>query len=102
MGLAALLLDCCLFTRSQLDQAMAQQRATGERLARVLVRQGLVSQEQVLQVIGDQFHMPVVDLQKVTIDQATLQSLPAKLVYRQNCVPISRTTDGGGAQTLTI
>ena len=97
MGIASLLLDRGLISRAQLEEALAEQRATGERLDRVLVRMGLVSQGQVLQVIGDQFQMPVVDLQSINIDSEVLQALPAKLVFRQNCVPIARTGD-----TLTV
>jgi general secretion pathway protein E/type IV pilus assembly protein PilB len=100
MGIAALLLDRGIITRPQLDEAIAEQRASGERLDRVLVRKGMVSQEQVLQVIGDQLHMPVVDLRTVAIDQAVLQAIPAKLVYRQNCVPIARSADN--PPTLTV
>jgi type II secretion system protein E len=97
MGIAALLLDRGLITREQLDEVLAEQRSSGERLDRLLVRKGLVSQNQVLQVIGDQFQMPVVDLQSIEIDDAVLQALPPKLVFRQNCVPIARNND-----TLTI
>ncbi|MBC7835896.1 MAG: type II/IV secretion system protein [Phycisphaerales bacterium] len=97
MGIASLLLERGLITQPQLDDALAEQRATGERLDRVLVRLGLVNQNQVMQVIGDQFHMPVVSLSEMQIDRAVLATLPAKLVYRQNCVPIAKTPD-----TLTI
>lgn len=90
MGIATLLLDRGLVTRAQLDEAVAQQRATGERLDRVLVRMRLVSPDQVLEVIGSQFHMEVVDLQQVEVKAEVLGLLPAKLVYKQNCVPIGR------------
>src|SRR5205085_3635390 len=89
MGIATLLLDRGLVTRGQLDEAVAQQRASGERLDRVLVRMGLVSPDQVLGVIGDQFHMEVVDLQTIEVKPDVLGLLPAKLVYRQNCGPVS-------------
>jgi len=97
MGIATLLLDRGLVTRGQLDDAVAQQRASGERLDRVLVRMGLVSPDQVLNVIGDQFHMEVVDLHSIEVKPDILGILPAKLVYRQNCVPLSK--DNG---TLTV
>jgi general secretion pathway protein E/type IV pilus assembly protein PilB len=97
MGIATLLLDRGLVTRGQLDDAVAQQRASGERLDRVLVRMGLVSPDQVLNVIGDQFHMAVVDLDSIEVKPDILGILPAKLVYRQNCVPLYK--DNG---TLTV
>jgi general secretion pathway protein E/type IV pilus assembly protein PilB len=97
MALTTLLLDRGLVTRDQLDDAVAQQRATGERLDRVLVKMGLVSPRDVLRAIGAQFHMEVVDLHSVEARPEVLQTIPAKLVYRQNCVPIAK--DHG---TLTV
>jgi type II secretory ATPase GspE/PulE/Tfp pilus assembly ATPase PilB-like protein len=90
MGIGTVLLERGLITRAQLEEALAEQRATGDRLDRVLVRMGLVTRDQVLHAIGDQFQMPVVDLETVLVEPKVLSLLPAKLVYKQNCVPISR------------
>ncbi len=97
MGVGTILLERGLVSREQLEQAVAEQRATGERLDHVLVRLGLVSRDQVLGAIGDQLHMPVVDLSTLAVEPKVLETLPAKLVYKQNCVPISRTDN-----TLTV
>ena len=90
MGIGTVLLDRGVISREQLEAALEQQRATGERLDRVLVRSGVVSAEQVLQTIGDQFHLDVVDLDAVTVESKVLQILPAGLVHKQRCVPIRR------------
>src|SRR5690606_22501335 len=91
MGIGSVLLERGLIDRAGLERALAEQRETGERLDRVLVRLGLVSRGQVLDVIGDQFDMQVVDLATVEVEPKTLASLPAKLVYKQRCVPIRQT-----------
>jgi type II secretory ATPase GspE/PulE/Tfp pilus assembly ATPase PilB-like protein len=44
----------------------------------------------VLHALGDQFHMPVVDLATTAVEREVLETLPAQLVYKQNCVPIER------------
>jgi type II secretory ATPase GspE/PulE/Tfp pilus assembly ATPase PilB-like protein len=90
MAIGALLLERGLVSKPDLDRAAAEQRTTGERLDRTLIRLGLVTRELVLEAIGDQFHMPVVDLESIEVDPAVLGLLPAKLVYKQHCVPISR------------
>ncbi len=90
MGIGLVLLERGLITRAQLDEALAEQRNSGERLDRVLVRLRIVTRDQVLSALGDQFHMPVVDLADVSPSQTVLEALPAKLVYRQNCVPIDQ------------
>ncbi len=90
MGIATLLLQQGLLSRSQVDRAVAEQRTSGERLDRVLIRLGFVKREMVLQVIGDQFQMPVVDLSTMQIERDILATLPPKLVHKQSCVPIAR------------
>jgi type II secretory ATPase GspE/PulE/Tfp pilus assembly ATPase PilB-like protein len=97
MGIASLLLERGLVTQPQLDEAVAEQRATGDRLDRVLVRQRVVSARDVLRVMGDQFHIPVVDLASIDIDPAVVGILPPKLVFRDNCLPLAREGD-----TLTV
>jgi type II secretory ATPase GspE/PulE/Tfp pilus assembly ATPase PilB-like protein len=97
MGIGSVLLERGLITKAQLQQALAEQRASGERLDRVLVRLGFVSRNQVLAAIGDQFHMPVVDLESMVVESKVLAALPPRLVYKQNCVPI-RQNDG----TITV
>ncbi|HZW11355.1 MAG TPA: GspE/PulE family protein [Phycisphaerales bacterium] len=93
MGIGATLVERGLISREQLDDALAEQRASGERLDRVIVRKGYVSRDQVLLALGDQFHMQVVDLASIEVEPKLLESLPSKLVYRQGCVPISRRDD---------
>jgi len=90
MGIGTLLLERGTIGREQLEQALAEARRTGERVERVLVRQGLVSREEVLAVMGEQFSLPVVDLAELDVDPEVLRQLPSQLVYRQNVVPIAR------------
>lgn len=97
MGIGTVLLDRGVISPEQLEEALALQRATGERLDRVLVRMGVVSQDQVLQTIGDQFHLDVVDLDAMVVESKVLQALPASLVHKQRCVPIA--SENG---TLTV
>ncbi|MCA9299674.1 MAG: Flp pilus assembly complex ATPase component TadA, partial [Phycisphaerales bacterium] len=97
MGIGMILQERGLITHTQLDEAIAEQRSSGERLDRVLVRMNMVTQEQVLQAVGDQFHMPVVDLASLDVVGDVLDMLPSNLVHRQSCVPISRDGD-----TLTV
>jgi len=74
----------------QLDRAVAEQRSTGERLDRVLIRMGFATRAQILEAVGDQFQMPVVDVTTLAVDASVLATLPSKLVFRQRCVPIAR------------
>ncbi|MCH2132603.1 MAG: GspE/PulE family protein [Phycisphaerales bacterium] len=88
MGIGLLLQERGLVSRDQLDEAIETQTRTGERLDRVLVRMGYVRSEDVLQAIGQQFSMPIVDLASQEVPEETLQLLPPRLVFKQQCVPI--------------
>ena len=91
MGIGTILVDRGLITAEQLDEAIDEQKRTGERLDHVLVRLGHVAPEEVLEAIGRQFDMPIVDLAEIQVDEEVLQTLPAKLVFKQQCVPVRRT-----------
>ena len=93
MGVGTILLERGLINREQLDRAIEEQNRTGERLDHVMVRLGLVSSSAVLEVIGHQFALPIVDLDAIDVDPEVLQLLPLKLVFKQRCVPIAR-SDG--------
>ena len=86
MGIGTLLLDRGLISDRQLAEAIAEQQRTGERLDHALVRLGFVRPQDVLEAIGQQFGMPIVDLASVDVDDATLKMLPPKLVFKQRCV----------------
>ncbi|MGA1393293.1 MAG: GspE/PulE family protein, partial [Phycisphaerales bacterium] len=91
MGIGTLLLDRGMISDAQLAEAIAEQQRTGERLDHALVRLGFVRPHEVLEAIGQQFGMPIVDLTSIEVDEATLRMLPPKLVFKQRCVPIRRT-----------
>src|SRR5205814_8472660 len=40
--------------------------------------------------IGQQFAMPIVDLNAIEASEDVLRTLPAKLVFKQRCVPIEK------------
>ena len=90
MGIGSILLERGLITDDQLSESINEQRRTGERLDHVLVRLGYVRQSDVLEAIGQQFSMPIVDLNLVDVKDEVLKVLPSKLVFKQRCVPIAR------------
>jgi general secretion pathway protein E/type IV pilus assembly protein PilB len=90
MSIVEVLLEKCLITADQLREAMDLRKKEGVRLDRALVKLGYIPEETLLKITSEQLSMPMIDLSDVTIDVETLRSLPAKLIYRKNLVPISR------------
>ncbi|MBM4112642.1 MAG: type II/IV secretion system protein [Phycisphaerae bacterium] len=90
MGIDTFLVQQGLLTQEQLADALVEQKRSGERLDRILVRLGLVGSDDVLAAIASQFHLPIVSLDDVEVDDETLRILPAKVVFKLNCAPIGR------------
>jgi general secretion pathway protein E/type IV pilus assembly protein PilB len=90
MSISQILLDKGLLRPEQVDEAAALQRAEGLRLDRAIVQLGFLTERQLLEVMAEQLHLPLVNLTDISIEPQTLQALPSKLVYRKRLVPISR------------
>ncbi|HMH99881.1 MAG TPA: ATPase, T2SS/T4P/T4SS family, partial [Bradyrhizobium sp.] len=90
MSISQILLEKRLLTPEQLNEAMAFQKVEGLRLDRAIVQLGFLTELQLLEVMAEQLHLPLVSLADLTIEPATLQALPSKIVYRKRLVPISR------------
>jgi general secretion pathway protein E/type IV pilus assembly protein PilB len=90
MSITQILLDKGLLTASQLDEALALQNAEGLRVDRAIIQLGHLSERQLLEVMAEQLHLPLLNLAEISIDAETLQVLPPKIVYRKRLVPLSR------------
>jgi general secretion pathway protein E/type IV pilus assembly protein PilB len=90
VGIGSILLERGLISDEQLSEAIAEQKRSGERLDMVLVRLGFVNSGEVLEAIGQQFSMPIIDLSSIDVKEEVLRQLPSKLVFKQRCVPIER------------
>lgn len=93
MGIESLLLNRGLVSRDQVDEAMSEQQASGERLDRVLLRMGHVDRTSMLEAVSDQFSMEIVDLSAISVAGDVLSLLPSRLIFRLQCAPISRDND---------
>lgn len=90
MNLSQLLLSNGLLTDAQLRDATALQRTEGLRLDHAIVRLGFLTERQILELMAEHLHLPLVELGDIAIPQEILRSLPSKIVYRKRLVPISR------------
>jgi type II secretion system protein E len=90
MILPKLLLGKGLVTQGQLDEAAALQQKEGLRLDRAIVQLGILTERQLLEVMAEELHLPLMSLGEAAIDPEILRALPAKVVYRKRLVPISR------------
>jgi type II secretion system protein E len=90
MSIGQTLVGKGLLSPEQLQRAMELQQREGLRLDRAVIQLGFLTERQMLELLGEQLHLPIVSLEEVTIDNQTLKSLPPRFVYRKRLVPISR------------
>ena len=96
-----LLLDKGLVEKEQIQRGLEYQQRSGEklRLGEVLVRFGYVSEEDVLKCIGEQFDVPVVDLNKLRPEVEAVDAVPRNTAKMHNILPLKRS---GNALVVAI
>ena len=96
--LGEMLIKHKLITEDQLQKALAHQKAEGGKLGRNLVDMGFIKDEQITQLLSQQFGVPAVNLAHFKeIDPQVIKLMPAEVAQKYQVMPLTRT----GA-TLTI
>jgi type IV pilus assembly protein PilB len=95
--LGEILLRDGLVSREQLGQALAEQKASKHRLGYVLVKLGLVQELEITKVLARQYRMPAVDLSRFEVDPKILKLVPADMATKGVVLPLKRE-----GRTLTV
>jgi type IV pilus assembly protein PilB len=92
-----LLLREGLVTQEQLNKALAEQRSSGTRVGYNLVKLGFVKETDLTRMLARQHKMPAVDLSKFQVDPRVAKLIPGELALKHSVLPLKR--DG---RTLTV
>jgi type IV pilus assembly protein PilB len=87
-------------TVEDLDRALAEHAASGDRVGSVLVANGVVDELSVARAIGEQLGLPVVDLSRQAPAPAAETLLPGDLARGLGAVPLGM--DGDGACLVAV
>jgi type IV pilus assembly protein PilB len=81
-----------ILSPEQLEQALKAQKEAGgkDRLGSVLVRLGLLSDEDVTNFLSRQYGVPAINLQFFEIDPAVVKLIPHETAKRYQILPLSR------------
>jgi type IV pilus assembly protein PilB len=81
-----------ILSPEQLEQALKAQKESGgkDRLGSVLVRLGLLSDEDVTNFLSRQYGVPAINLQFFEIDPAVVKLIPYETSKRYQILPLSR------------
>jgi type IV pilus assembly protein PilB len=95
--LGEVLLRDGVLSREQLTQALTEQKATKHRLGYVLVKLGLVPELEITKVLARQYRMPAVDLSRFEVDPKILKLVPSDMAAKGVVLPLKRE-----GRTLTV
>jgi type IV pilus assembly protein PilB len=95
--LGELLLRDKRITPSQIQEALAHQRANGGRLGATLVKLGFLKDDDITEVLSRQYGVPAVDLKDFHFDTSLLKLIPGDTASKYCVIPVSR-----AGNTLTL
>jgi len=95
--LGELLVKEKLISQDQLKQALDFQKHHGGRLGTALVKMGLVTDDEVTAVLSRQYGVPSINLKYYEVDPTVVKLIPQETAVRYQIVPLSRV-----GSTLTI
>jgi type IV pilus assembly protein PilB len=86
-----------LITREQLDKALQEQKQSGTRVGYNLVKLGFIQETELTKILARQYKMPAVDLSRFEVDPRIAKLVPGDLAMKHLVLPLKR--DG---RTLTV
>jgi type IV pilus assembly protein PilB len=86
-----------LITKDQLSKALQEQTQSGMRLGYCLVKLGYIDENELTRLVARQHRMPAVDLARFEVDQRIIKLIPNDLATKHLILPLKR--DG---RTLTV
>ncbi|HTY09322.1 MAG TPA: ATPase, T2SS/T4P/T4SS family, partial [Candidatus Edwardsbacteria bacterium] len=85
-----MLLKAGLISGEQLDKALVEQKGSGSRLGSILVKQGFITEDEIVQFLSKQFNVPAVNLREYKIDPTLVKLIPSQVAQKYGILPLSR------------
>jgi len=88
--LKKILVDSQLISQEALDKAIQVQRMEGGHLSKILIHQGVISEEHLMGCLAKQLDMPVIKLSKMKISPEILKIIPQQVAGHYYVLPVSK------------
>src|SRR5881628_3740367 len=95
--LGEILLREGLITQDQLKKALLEQKNTEMRLGYTLVKLGFVEETEISKMLARQYRMPAVDLSRFEVDPKIIKLIPPDVAIKHAVLPLKRE-----GRTLTV
>jgi MSHA biogenesis protein MshE len=92
--LGDLLINHKLISQAQLEQALADQKKSGQKLGRVLINDGYLTEDQMLEALSEQLKIPFVDLLHYKFNPDVIKLIPEIQSRRFRAVALSADDSG--------
>jgi MSHA biogenesis protein MshE len=89
-----LLVEHKVISEAQLQTALADQKKSGRKLGRVLIENGFVKEDLLLELLSRQLAIPFIDLTSFELNPELVQKLPETYARRYRAIVIKQTPEG--------
>ena len=86
-----------LISKDQLEKALQEQRSSSMRLGYCLVKLGFIQETEITKMLARQYRMPAVDLARFEVDPKIVKMIPADVALKHMVLPLKRE-----GRTLTV
>ncbi len=88
--LGEILIEGGLLTRMQLEEALPYQKKSGLKLGQFLVREGIVSETQIVDMVSNQLNLRKYTSVNYQVDPELANVIPAEMAFRYQAVPLRK------------
>ena len=88
--LGELLLDAKKLTEKDLLRALTEQKKYGDKLGRVIVKLGMLSEKEIIDTVSKQLNIPIIDLKELEIPEDVISLITADMAKSSMVIPIMR------------
>jgi len=92
--LGDLLVEHKLISEIQLGEALAEQKNSGRKLGRVLIENGYVKEDILLNLLSEQLKLPYIDVGNYPLNLEVAKSIPETIARRYRVIALQDTRDG--------
>lgn len=77
-----------IITREQLSQAQEEEKRSGQHLRKVVVRMGLIEENDLVELLADKLNIPRIELENYLIDPKIIELVPEPLARKYDLMPV--------------
>ncbi len=88
--LGELLLDAKKLTEKDLLRALTEQKKYGDKLGKVIVKLGMLSEKEIIDTVSKQLNIPIIDLKALEIPEEVVSLITADIAKNSMLIPVMR------------